>query len=135
MAGPYQSTRRQRLVMLVMALAVLLPSLYGFGSKFIEFIALYQGDVEGVFAISPISNYLLASLGFLCLFGWAALHGMFRDIEQPKRTMLANERALDRAAPWVDCVGPDFKRRAGLGPAAPAERHRFKEFYGYDRDE
>ena len=55
------SSRAKRLVMLVMALAVLVPSLYGFGTKFFEFIALYRGDVEGAFAISPILNYLLAS--------------------------------------------------------------------------
>ena len=60
---------------------MLVPSLCGFGTKFLEFIALYRGDVDGAFAISPILNYLLASLGFLCLFGWAALGGMFRDIE------------------------------------------------------
>jgi hypothetical protein len=40
-------------------------------------------------------NYLLASLGFFCLFLWAILHGMFRDIEQPKTTMLETERMLD----------------------------------------
>lgn len=91
-----------RLVMTLMALAVLVPSLYGFGTKFIEFIALYRGDVEGVFAISPILNYLFASAGFLMLFGWAAAHGMFRDVEQPKRRMLANEEQLDRAERAAD---------------------------------
>jgi len=84
--------------MLLMAAAVLLPSLYGFGTKLIEFIALARGDVEGSFAISPVVNYLLASFGFLLLFGWAALGGMFRDIEQPKFTMLENEMKLDLAS-------------------------------------
>lgn len=93
-SDPERSPTR-RIVMWIMALAVLLPSLYGFGTKFLEFIALYRGDVDGAFAISPILNYLLASLGFLCLLGWAMLHGMFRDIEQPKRNMLANEAWLD----------------------------------------
>lgn len=51
--------------MLLMALAVLLPSLYGFGTKLLEFIALFRGDVDGAFAISPVLNYLLASVGFL----------------------------------------------------------------------
>lgn len=92
---PWQT---RRIVMLLMAAAVLVPSLYGFGTKFIEFIALARGDVEGSFAISPIVNYLLASFGFLLLFGWAALGGMFRDIEQPKYTMLENEAKLDRAS-------------------------------------
>ena len=40
-------------------------------------------------------NYLLASLGFFFLFCWAIYHGMFRDIEAPKYTMLENERMLD----------------------------------------
>jgi hypothetical protein len=90
-----RSFRRQRIVLALMAAAVLVPSLYGFGTKFLEFVALYRGDVEGAFAISPILNYLLASLGFLFLFGWAALGGMFHDIEQPKYTMLENETLLD----------------------------------------
>ncbi len=89
------TTRTHRVVMLLMALAVLVPSLLGFGTKFLEFIALYRGDVEGAFAISPILNYLLASFGFLLLFGWAAMSGMFHDIEAPKYTMLENEALLD----------------------------------------
>jgi hypothetical protein len=80
------------------ALVVLVPSLWGFSGKFREFIAIYRGDVDGVFAITPIINYLLASLGFFCLFGWAAFHGMFSDIEQPKYSMLETEALLDRIA-------------------------------------
>ncbi len=85
-------------VMLAMATAVLVPCLLGFGTKFLEFIALYRGDAEGAFAISPILNYLLASFGFLLLFGWAALGGMFHDVEAPKYTMLENETLLDEDA-------------------------------------
>jgi hypothetical protein len=81
----------------LLAVAILVPSLWGFGSKFIEFVTLARGDVEGVFAISPVVNYLLASLGFLFLLGWAAMQGMFRDIEAPKYEMLENERRLDAA--------------------------------------
>lgn len=95
--GP-QSPPARRLhgwVTLVMAAAILLPSLYGFGSKFVEFLALASGEVDGAFAIAPVVNYLLASLGFLCLFGWAAYNGMFHDIERPKVQMLENERQLD----------------------------------------
>ncbi|REK10311.1 MAG: cbb3-type cytochrome oxidase assembly protein CcoS [Planctomycetota bacterium] len=44
-------------------------------------------------------NYLLASLGFLFLFGWAVMSGMFHDIERPKYTMLENEARLDHSAP------------------------------------
>lgn len=90
--------RRRRnswIATLVMALIVLVPSLWGFSGKFAEFVALYRGDVDGVFAISPIINYLLASLGFFCLFGWAMLQGMFHDIEGPKGTMLETEAWLD----------------------------------------
>ena len=29
------------------------------------------------------------------LFWWGIMHGMFRDIERPKYTMLENERKLD----------------------------------------
>lgn len=89
----------RRLVVLLMAVAVLVPSLYGFGTKFLEFVALYRGEADGAFAISPILNYLLASLGFLFLFGWAVMSGMFRDVERPKYTMLENEALLDRRAP------------------------------------
>ena len=85
----------RRRVTLVLAVAILVPSLWGFGSKFLEFVALVRGDVDGAFAITPVVNYLLASLGFLCLFCWAALHGMFHDIEGPKYTMLENEGRLD----------------------------------------
>lgn len=81
------------------ALIILIPSLYGFGGKFIEFIQLYRGDVDGVFAISPILNYLLASMGFFCLFCWAASQGMFRDIELPKRSMLDIQNELDHLSP------------------------------------
>jgi hypothetical protein len=89
-------TRRSQLVTTVIfAVVVLIPSMLGFANKFCEFILIYRGDVDGVFAITPIVNYLLASLGFFCLFCWATAHGMFRDIEEPKYTMLENERKLD----------------------------------------
>ena len=98
--GPTAARRGRRLqgwVTLGMAAAILLPSLYGFGSKFVEFVALASGEVDGAFAIAPVVNYLLASLGFLCLFGWAAYNGMFHDIERPKVQMLENERRLDES--------------------------------------
>jgi hypothetical protein len=70
--------------------------MYGFATKFREFILIYRGEVDGVFAITPIINYLLASLGFFFLFCWATTHGMFRDIERPKYDMLETERKLDQ---------------------------------------
>jgi nitrogen fixation-related uncharacterized protein len=80
--------------MALLAAAILVPALYGFGTKFREFLLLV-GDEEGAFTVVPILNYLLVSFGFLLLFVWAILHGMFRDIERPKHHMLANERRLD----------------------------------------
>jgi hypothetical protein len=89
------TSRAQVLTTIAFALVILVPSLLGFANKFREFVLLYRGDVDGVFAITPIMNYLLASLGFFCLFFWAIYQGMFRDIEAPKYTMLENERRLD----------------------------------------
>jgi hypothetical protein len=88
-------SRPKSIVTLLLAFAILIPSLWGFGTKFYEFVLVARGDVEGVFAVTPVINYLLASLGFLLLFGWAAANGMFHDIEQPKRTMLEIEQQLD----------------------------------------
>lgn len=96
-ASAIRRRRNSWIATLVMALVVLVPSLWGFSGKFAEFVALYRGDVDGVFAISPIINYLLASLGFFCLFGWAMLQGMFHDIEGPKGTMLETEEWLDQS--------------------------------------
>ena len=79
----------------LIALALLLPCLWGFGSKFRELVILCRGDVEGAFAITPIINYLCASIGFLLLLGWGAMNGMFRDVELPKYTMLEHEAQLD----------------------------------------
>jgi hypothetical protein len=72
---------------------------YGFGGKLLELIRLVRESdsaaSEGVFAVAPLMNYLLASAGFLCLLGWAACHGMFHDIERPKKTMLEFDQRLD----------------------------------------
>jgi len=92
-------SRRQSLLTLLFAVVILGPALYGFGTKFSEFLALC-GYEEGAFTIVPILNYLLASAGFLLLMGWATLRGMFRDLEQPKHTMLANEQMLDAPSPY-----------------------------------
>jgi hypothetical protein len=51
---------------------------------------------DGGFAVAPILNYLFVSLGFLLLFLAAIAQGMFRDIEQPKRDLLAREQFLDQ---------------------------------------
>jgi hypothetical protein len=88
--------RRARIMTAIFALVILIPSMLGFIAKFIEFLAVFRGQGEGSFAVTPMVNYLLATTGFFCLFGWALLHGMFREIEAPKQRMLETEEWLDR---------------------------------------
>jgi len=76
--------------------AVLFPFvLVAFGIKLVEFFNAFKGDSEGAFAITPMVNYLLASLGFLCLLLWSMLNGTFSDMELPKQIMLEREEQLD----------------------------------------
>jgi len=88
-------SRASVIVTVILGVIILIPSMAGFVAKFIELIAVVQGDGEGLFAITPIINYLFASLGFLCMLIWATGHGMFTDIEKPKYTMLEQEERLD----------------------------------------
>ena len=92
-----RSTRLRSRITLILAVVILVPSLWGFGSKFLEFISIFRGEVDGAFAIAPILNYLLASIGFLLLFLWATMNGMFHDIERPKHRMLEIEDQLDKS--------------------------------------
>jgi len=96
MNAPAKPSRIRGRVTLVLAVLILVPSLWGFGSKFLEFIAIFRGEVDGAFAIAPILNYLLASIGFLLLFLWATANGMFHDIERPKHRLLEIEKQLDK---------------------------------------
>jgi hypothetical protein len=89
-------TRLTMIFTIVFALMVLVPSMLGFVAKFIELVAVLRGDADGVFAITPILNYLFASLGFFCMLIWATQRGMFRDIESGKQAMLEQELLLDR---------------------------------------
>ncbi|MFM7059057.1 MAG: hypothetical protein ACKO2P_19275 [Planctomycetota bacterium] len=89
-------------VTLVLGVLILIPSMLGFVMKFMEFAKLAEqtsggaGLVgEGAFAVTPIVNYVCASAGFLLLLLWAAVNGMFRDLEHPKYAMLLNEKELD----------------------------------------
>ena len=88
--------RKQFWVTMAMAVLILIPSMYGFVGKFVEFVHIYRGSEGGGFAVAPIANYLLASAGFFCMLLWAAWNGMFRDVERPKIDMLENEMRLDR---------------------------------------
>jgi hypothetical protein len=92
-----RQARRLNVTTIILAVFILLPACYGFGRKFLELVSLV-GDEEGSFAVMPVMNYLLASLGFALLFLWAMCHGMFRDIERPKVTMMENEARLDAEA-------------------------------------
>jgi hypothetical protein len=83
-------------VTIILAVLILIPSMYGFVGKFVEFIHVYRETADGGFAIAPILNYLLATAGFLMLLFWGIFNGMFHDIERPKDMLLENERRLDR---------------------------------------
>ena len=73
----------------------LVPAGVGFTVKYLDLLILFGSGEEGAFAIVPIMNYLLSSLGFFMLFFWAVRHGMFVEIEQAKHKMLETERELD----------------------------------------
>ena len=91
-----KSKRNPLLITVIFAVPILVFSGMGFVAKFIEFVHTFQGETEGVFAITPMVNYLSASAGFFCLLIWATINGMFHDIEAPKHTMLDQDSALDR---------------------------------------
>jgi nitrogen fixation-related uncharacterized protein len=82
----------------IFAVLILTPSMLGFVAKFIEFAHTLQASPDGAFAVTPMLNYLLASLGFLCLLLWALANGMFHDLERPKHRMLEIEQQLDSQA-------------------------------------
>lgn len=96
---PRPTSLLQNVIVSILAVVIIGFCFFGFGSKFLEFVHLVTGDEvtisEGIFAVAPMVNYLLASAGFLCLLGWAAAHGMFHNIEGPKHTMLDIDAQLD----------------------------------------
>lgn len=98
MPSSEKDRRRTQRITACLAVLFLVPSLLGFGSKLVELFKLVRGEVDGAFAISPVTNYVLASTGFFFLLMWATANGMFRDIEEPKRTLLECEAELDRHA-------------------------------------
>ncbi len=107
MASDPNSSRRRTTITLLFAILILTPSMLGFAAKFVEFVKVFEGESEGLFAITPMVNYLLASLGFLCMLVWATINGMFHDLEKPKETMLDREHMLDEADGWgADGWGP-----------------------------
>lgn len=96
-ASPSDS-RMKNITLVVMSVIILIPTMAGFTIKFFEFVHTFRDRSDGAFAITPMMNYLLASLGFLCMLVWAAWNGMFHDIERPKYHMLDVEEKLDQAA-------------------------------------
>lgn len=82
-------------ITLFFAIVILTPSMIGFVMKFTEFVHTFRDDSQGAFAITPMVNYLLASLGFFCLLLWSISNGMFRDMETPKQIMLERDAMLD----------------------------------------
>ena len=98
-SGGVVTSRRDRsiawTVTIIFGVVILVPCLMGFVIKFGELVALTKDPEDGGFSITPVVNYLLASAGFFFLLLWAALNGMFSDLERPKYLMLENERELD----------------------------------------
>jgi nitrate reductase NapE component len=92
-----QRSRLKNFVLWFTAIGIIFPGGYGFISKLLQFIKTLETDSEGAFTIIPISNYLIMASGFTCLLVWGAAHGMFRDIEKPKYTMLERDEAIERA--------------------------------------
>lgn len=88
--------RRVYVATAILGVLILIPSMLGFATKLLEFKHVVEDKADGAFALTPIVNYLLASLGFLSLLCWAACQGLFRDIEGPKHVMLDREELLDR---------------------------------------
>ncbi len=89
-------SRAKRIALWVIAVGVLVPGCYGFVAKLVQFFRTLTTVEGGGFTIIPILNYLLVAAGMACLLIWAVLHGMFRNIEGPKYTMLEREAELDR---------------------------------------
>ncbi|MCK6483237.1 MAG: hypothetical protein HUU22_07330 [Phycisphaerae bacterium] len=97
-------SRLKRIVLWFIAIGILAPACYGFTEKLILFILAVRRDQIAGFTIIPIANYLIVTAGMFCLLIWAAKHGMFRNVEQPKYDMLRREAELDRreGRPWSE---------------------------------
>ncbi len=103
MIRPTES-RGKRIALWIIAIFVLVPGCYGFTDKLVQFFKTLRTVEGGHFTIIPILNYLLVAAGMTCLLIWAILHGMFRNVEGPKYTMLEREAELDRrdGREWSD---------------------------------
>lgn len=91
-----QASRALWIGTIAMAFIVLIPSCIGFGGKLYELFLLARTESDSGFALVPLCNYLLATAGFTCMLIWASMHGMFRNIEQPKFQFYDREIELDK---------------------------------------
>lgn len=98
----------RKTITIILALIILPVSFLGFGAKIVEIIAVLTGEPDGIFTLSPLLNYFLASMGFACILCWAMFQGMFHDIEKPKFAMLDMERQLEGEGEIAEADGPLF---------------------------
>lgn len=91
-----RESRGKTITIGVVALCIMVPGAIGFTHKLVQFVHTLDAAEGGRFTLVPLLNYLIIAFGFLMLLFWGVAHGMFRDIEGPKYTMLEREAALDR---------------------------------------
>jgi hypothetical protein len=89
---------RQTWIPIIFALVIFIPCIFGFGTKFLELVKLSHTDLEGRFALTPVVNYLLATIGFLCMFVWGAMRGTFHNVEDAKQRMLDVDEMIEEAS-------------------------------------
>jgi len=91
-------SRRQTWITVIFAIVIFIPCIFGFGTKFLELVNLSHSDQEGRFALTPVVNYLLATMGFLCMFLWGATRGTFHNVEAAKQKMLDDDELIEKAS-------------------------------------
>ena len=64
--------------------------------KLYEFVAASTTGILPGIVTATVLPYFCISAGFLLLAAWAWAGGHYKDIEQPKRDMLAQEEAYER---------------------------------------
>ena len=64
--------------------------------KLYEFVAASTTGILPGIVTATVLPYFCISAGFLLLAAWAWAGGHYKDIEQPKRDMLAQEQAYER---------------------------------------
>jgi hypothetical protein len=90
----------KRIILWTVALLILTAGLFKFTEKLIVFVRTLSMEGGVAFTLIPLANYFIVAAGMACLLVWAIAHGMLRDVEQPKYTMLEQEEELDRLEGW-----------------------------------